>query len=116
MQLSVVIPAYVVEEFIARAPEVGLLPLPHNRGKGGGVRAGMMAANGDAVLFSEAERALKLLVEGNDVVIGSRALPGSRILVRQTCLRESMGRLFNLLLRVLLRAPFRDQSCNLGPN
>lgn len=110
----------VVEEFAARAPEVKLIRLPHNRGKGAAVRTGMMAANGEAVLFSdadlstpieEAEKALKLLVEGNDVVIGSRALAGSRILVRQPRLRESLGRLFNLLLRVLLRIPFRDTQC-----
>ncbi len=110
----------IVEEFAARAPEVTLIRLPHNRGKGAAVRAGMMAANGEAVLFSdadlstpieEAEKALQLLVEGNDVVIGSRALAGSRILVRQPRLRESLGRLFNLLLRAFLRIPFRDTQC-----
>ncbi len=110
----------IVEEFAARAPEVTLIRLPHNRGKGAAVRAGMMAANGEAVLFSdadlstpieEAEKALQLLVEGNDVVIGSRGLAGSRILVRQTRLRESLGRLFNLLLRAFLRIPFRDTQC-----
>ena len=110
----------VVEEFAARAPEVTLIRLPRNRGKGAAVRAGMMAANGEAVLFSdadlstpieEAEKALQLLVEGNDVVIGSRALAGSRILVRQPRLRESLGRLFNLLLRAFLRIPFRDTQC-----
>lgn len=110
----------VVEEVATRAPEVTLVRLPHNRGKGAAVRAGMMAANGEAVLFSDADlstpieevdKALKLLVEGNDVVIGSRGLAGSRILVRQTRLRESLGRLFNLLLRAFLRIPFRDTQC-----
>ena len=110
----------VVEEFAARAPGVRLIRLPHNRGKGAAVRAGMMAANGEAILFSdadlstpieEAEKALKLLGMGNDVVIGSRAQAGSQILVRQTRLRESLGRLFNLLLRAFLRIPFRDTQC-----
>jgi dolichyl-phosphate beta-glucosyltransferase len=110
----------VVGEVATRAPEVTLIRLPHNRGKGAAVRAGMMAAHGEAVLFSdadlstpieEAEKALQLLVEGNDVVIGSRALAGSRILVRQPRLRESLGRLFNLLLRAFLRIPFRDTQC-----
>jgi glycosyltransferase involved in cell wall biosynthesis len=110
----------VVEEVATRAPEVTLVRLPHNRGKGAAVRAGMIAANGEAVLFSDAdlstpieevEKALKLLVKGNDVVIGSRGLAGSSILVRQTRLRESLGRLFNLLLRAFLRIPFRDTQC-----
>ena len=110
----------VVEEFAAHAPEVILIRLPHNQGKGAAVRAGMMAANGEAVLFTDADlstpikevgSALKLLVEGADVVIGSRALAGSRILVRQNRVRESLGKLFNYLVRAMLRIPFRDTQC-----
>jgi dolichyl-phosphate beta-glucosyltransferase len=110
----------VVEEFAAQAPEARLIRLPHNEGKGAAVRAGMMAANGEAVLFTDADlstpieevdSALKLLADGSDVVIGSRALAGSRILVRQNRLRESLGRLFNYLVRAMLRIPFRDTQC-----
>lgn len=110
----------VVEQFMARAPELRLIRFSQNRGKGAAVRAGMMAATGEAVLFSDAdlstpieevEGALRLLADGGDVVIGSRALAGSRILVRQHRLRESMGRLFNYLVRILLQIPFRDTQC-----
>jgi dolichyl-phosphate beta-glucosyltransferase len=112
--------AIVVEQFKAQAPELRLIRLPRNRGKGAAVRAGMMAGNGEAVLFTDADlstpieevaSALKLLAHGSDVVIGSRALAGSQILVRQTRLRESMGRLFNRLMRAFLRIPFRDTQC-----
>jgi dolichyl-phosphate beta-glucosyltransferase len=112
--------ATTVEEFRAKAAEVRLIRFPHNRGKGAAVRAGMLAAIGDAILFSDAdfstpieevEGALKLLQEGGDVVIGSRALAGSQVLVRQTLLRESLGRLFNRLIRAFLRIPFRDTQC-----
>src|SRR3972149_9243384 len=80
----------------------------------------MLAAIGDAILFSDAdlstpieevEGALKLLQEGGDVVIGSRALAKSQILTRQTPLRESLGRLFNRLIRAFLSIPFRDTQC-----
>jgi len=110
----------VVKQFMEGAPEVKLMRLPHNRGKGAAVRAGMVAAIGDAILFSDAdlstpieevEPALQLIREGSDVVIGSRALVGSQILVRQTLLRESLGRLFNRLIRAFLRIPFRDTQC-----
>lgn len=110
----------VVEEFRTRAPELRLVNFPQNRGKGAAVRAGMVAAKGEAVLFSDAdlstpieevEEALRLLVEGGDVVIGSRALAGSQILVRQERLRESMGRLFNRIIRILFQVPFRDTQC-----
>jgi len=110
----------VVEEFAAQAPEARLIRLPHNEGKGAAVRAGMVAAVGDAVLFSDADLstpieqvdgALRLLREGSDVVIGSRALAESQILTRQAPLRESLGRLFNRLIRAFLRIPFRDTQC-----
>jgi dolichyl-phosphate beta-glucosyltransferase len=112
--------ATVVERFMSRAPEVRLIRLPINRGKGAAVRAGMVAGVGEAVLFSDAdlstpieqvEDALKLLREGCDVVIGSRALAESRILVRQSLLRESLGRLFNRLIRAWLGIPFQDTQC-----
>ena len=110
----------VVEQFRDHAPELRLIRFPQNQGKGAAVRAGMLAATAEAVLFSDAdlstpieeiEGALKLLEKGSDVVIGSRALAGSRILVRQHRLRESMGRLFNRLIRGLLPIPFRDTQC-----
>ncbi len=112
--------AIVVEQFKAQAPELRLIRLPRNRGKGAAVRTGMLEATGDAILFSDADLstpieevdgALKLLEDESDVVIGSRALAGSRILVRQNRLRESLGRLFNRLLRASLRIPFRDTQC-----
>ena len=43
------------------------------------------------------------LDEGYDVAIASRALPARNIEVRQPGYRESMGRLFNLVVRVLAR-------------
>jgi dolichyl-phosphate beta-glucosyltransferase len=110
----------LVEQFRSRAREVRLIRFSRNQGKGAAVRAGMVAAVGDAVLFSDAdlstpieevEPALKLIREGSDVVIGSRALAGSQVLVHQTLLRESLGRLFNRLIRAFLRIPFRDTQC-----
>jgi dolichyl-phosphate beta-glucosyltransferase len=110
----------LIEQFRAQASELRLIRFPKNRGKGAAVRAGMLAATAEFVLFSDAdlstpveqvEGALELLAGGTDVVIGSRALAGSRILVRQNLLRESLGRLFNRLLRAFLPIPFRDTQC-----
>lgn len=107
----------LVEQFRSHAREVWLIRLPHSRGKGAAVRIGMLVAIGDAILFSDAdlstpieevEGTLKLLQEGGDLVIGSRALAESQILTRQTPLRESLGRLFNRLIRAFLGIPIRD--------
>ncbi|HWX24268.1 MAG TPA: glycosyltransferase, partial [Vicinamibacteria bacterium] len=72
-----------------------------NRGKGYSVRRGMLLARGERRLMTDADlstpmeelpRLMTLLDEGYDVAIGSRALPGSSIEVRQGRLREGMGR------------------------
>jgi glycosyltransferase involved in cell wall biosynthesis len=93
---------------------------PRNEGKGAAVRAGVMAASGafglvsDVDLSTPLEELTTLAVEptqGTDVAMGSRSLPGSRVLVRQPAHRELMGKTFNLALRLLTRLPFRDTQC-----
>src|SRR5205823_10005824 len=49
--------------------------------------------------IEELDRLMARMEEGYDVVIASRALPGSNVEVRQGRTRESMGRLFNLCVR-----------------
>jgi len=91
-----------------------------NRGKGYSVRRGMQAANGDFVLFSDADlstpiyeldRLLRRAQRGYDVVIGSRALRNSQIEVHQPLYREIMGKTFNLILRSLGLSHFHDTQC-----
>ena len=94
--------------------------VPRNRGKGSAVRQGLSAAAGDLILFSDAdfsspiEECLKLqaAVEGgSDIAIGSRGLLESKIEVRQSWARETMGKTFNLILRSLLPITFNDTQC-----
>jgi dolichyl-phosphate beta-glucosyltransferase len=91
-----------------------------NRGKGYAVRRGMLAARGERRLMTDAdlstpieelERLGARMDEGYDVVIGSRALPGARIEVRQPWYRENMGRLFNLFVRALAVPGVTDTQC-----
>ncbi|MGQ9603011.1 MAG: dolichyl-phosphate beta-glucosyltransferase [bacterium] len=98
---------------------ISLLSLKENMGKGYAVRVGMLAARGDVILFSDAdlstpieeiENLLNYLGEF-DLVIGSRSLPDSRLIVRQPHYREMMGRIFNFLVRCLLVRGFVDTQC-----
>jgi dolichyl-phosphate beta-glucosyltransferase len=91
-----------------------------NRGKGYAVRRGMRAARGERRLMSDADLSTPIeelgrleacLENGHDVAIGSRALPGARIEVRQPWYRENMGRLFNVFVRVLAVPGLRDTQC-----
>ena len=94
--------------------------LDRNRGKGAAVRAGMLRAETSYALMTDVDLSTPLddlaaLAEaaraGADVVIASRALPDSRVLVHQPFHRELMGKAFNVALRLLLRVPWRDTQC-----
>jgi dolichyl-phosphate beta-glucosyltransferase len=100
--------------------ELSVLVNEPNRGKGYSVRRGMLAARGAHRLMTDADlstpieeldRLLAVQREGADVVIGSRAVAGSNIEVRQPWYRENMGRLFNVLVRILAVPGVHDTQC-----
>jgi dolichyl-phosphate beta-glucosyltransferase len=104
----------------ALGPGHRVLRQPRNRGKGAAVRRGMLAASGERRLMTDADlstpieelpRLLERMDAGCDVVIGSRALPGSRIEVHQPWHRENAGRLFNALVRLLVVGGLADTQC-----
>jgi dolichyl-phosphate beta-glucosyltransferase len=110
----------LVERIGAEEHRVKLIALGANRGKGAAVRAGMLAARGREVLFSDADLATPIeeldklrrrLADGCDIAIGSRAAPGADIRVRQHPMRELMGRTFNLMVRVAALGGIRDTQC-----
>jgi dolichyl-phosphate beta-glucosyltransferase len=112
--------ADLVREYAQRHPRLRLLENPGNHGKGYSVRNGMLNANGELLLFSDAdlsspiEEAPKLLAAlqaGADVAIGSRWLQPELQTQRQSLLRQFYGRLFNLALRILLGLNFKDTQC-----
>jgi dolichyl-phosphate beta-glucosyltransferase len=111
--------AYVEAE-AAKDPHLRLLRYGQNRGKGHAVRYGSLRARGQWVLFtdadlstpiSELERFLPHVERGYDVVIASRALPDSRLVVHQPWLRERIGRMMNRLVRLISGLKFPDTQC-----
>lgn len=91
-----------------------------NRGKGYSVREGTALAKGEYILFSDAdlstpieevEKFLPLLREGTDIVIGSRSLRDSEVVVHQPFYREMMGRVFNELVQFLAVKGIIDTQC-----
>ena len=112
--------ARVAEAFAASWPQLTVLSLPRNSGKGVAVRAGILRARGETRVFSDAdlstpieelERLRAHLGGGCHVVIGSRAAPGARIEVHQQRRREFMGRTYNRILRLLVLPGIRDTQC-----
>ncbi len=115
--------------FAAANPNIRVLRNPGNRGKGFSVRHGMLEARGEWRLFSDAdlstpvEELEKLWravghgnnaqdnAQGNEIAIGSRALDRSLIGVHQPGYRETMGRVFNAVMRAATGLPISDTQC-----
>ncbi|MEI7998728.1 MAG: dolichyl-phosphate beta-glucosyltransferase [Candidatus Omnitrophota bacterium] len=97
-----------------------VLSLERNHGKGYAVKQGFLAANGEVVLFLDAdgsinpeeiERHLSLFDQGYDVVIGSRVLKDKDSQVKTLAYRKWMGYVFNFLVSSLLIKGIKDTQC-----
>jgi dolichyl-phosphate beta-glucosyltransferase len=92
-----------------------------NHGKGYAVRTGMLdEARGEYRVFYDADASTPIeeleklwpcFERGADIVIGSRSLPGADIEIHQAWYRETMGRVFNVLLRMMRLTDFKDTQC-----
>ena len=110
----------IIREYGSSHPQIRLVENPENHGKGYSVRAGMLQARGDVCLFTdadlsspitEAQHLFEALAAGADIAIGSRWLRAELQTERQPLYRQLMGRIFNLLLRVILRLHYVDTQC-----
>ena len=113
--------ADIIRGYMRQHSNVRLLENPGNKGKGYSVRHGMMEGRGDILLLTDADlsspiyEAPKLFdaIEkgGADIAIGSRWLQKETQTVRQPFYRQVSGRVFNLMLRVVLGLKQKDTQC-----
>jgi dolichyl-phosphate beta-glucosyltransferase len=112
--------AEIVRKYASKDSMLRLIENPGNRGKGFSVKNGMLHANGDILLFSdadlsspiaEADRLFAAIRQGADVAIGSRWLKTELQIQRQPFYRQVFGRVFNLALRLVLGLKFKDTQC-----
>lgn len=114
---------------IARAAAEGLpdrvtlrlLQHERNKGKGAAVRTGVLAADGDYVLYMDADMAtppeespklIEALSAGADVAAGSRVQPGGfDMRASQPAYRRFGGRMFAMVRRRLLLSGIDDTQC-----
>jgi dolichyl-phosphate beta-glucosyltransferase len=89
------------------------------RGKGCAVRAGMLSAKGDVVIFADADlswsvddlsRFLSIVDANHPVVIGSREGLGARR-IGEPVYRHLMGRVFNRLVQAVAVPGIEDTQC-----
>lgn len=109
--------AKVVQELF---PSIKVISLNENMGKGAAVRTGMLAAQGNFILFCDADLSTPIyevdklfskLNVGFDIAIGSRAIDPSLIKLRQPFYREFMGKTFNKIVQIFTFSGISDTQC-----
>jgi dolichyl-phosphate beta-glucosyltransferase len=110
----------VVNTLESRYPEIRLIRLAENHGKGHAVRSGVVNAQGKLVLFADADGATPLseierleaaIAAGADVAIGSRALQDARVEVKARWYRRVIGRAFHAMVELLTVSGVKDTQC-----
>lgn len=99
--------------------KIKILDNPKNKGKGYSVKQGFLAATKQWVLFTDADLSTPIeeletcfrYGDSAQVIIGSRNLPMSQIVVKQPWLRSTFGKIFPLFVRILLLPHIQDSQC-----
>lgn len=112
--------AEIVTKMTPSIKNLKLLDNKENHGKGAVVRDGMLLTKGEIRLFTDAdnstsvdqfEKMIPFFSEGYDVVIGSRAVPGSKLTPSQPFYRRLLGRLSNLVIQLVNVPGIHDTQC-----
>ena len=110
----------IVNEFTNKFSELNLIEYFPNKGKGEAVKKGMLIANGQMILFMDADSAVSIefldkfldkINEGYDIAVGSRALINSTIIKGQNIIRNTFGKLYGILMRLITGLKIKDTQC-----
>ena len=110
----------VAEKYQDQFARLRVLEYHPNGGKGKAVRTGILASEGQYILFMDADYAvpieytaqfLRAFDEGFDIAIASRSLKASRILVGQGALRQMAGKIHGAIQRTALGLTIKDTQC-----
>ena len=111
--------AEFVEEQRSSRPWLSLISYPQNRGKGYAVKCGAVNAAGHVLIYDadgstpieEIHRLIPELEKGADVIIGSRAIPSTEVVLKTRFYRKLLGRLFNYAINILIVPDIYDTQC-----
>lgn len=91
-----------------------------NRGKGYSVKRGVLSAQGDYILFMDADNSTRIdqldklmpaAKEGFDAVMASRRIKGSEVANSQPAYRILLGNIYILLSKLILQSNIQDYNC-----
>ena len=112
--------ADVVHNLFPSIPNLRLIDIKENHGKGFVTQQGMLSAGGNVRLFMDADNSTKvdevikmlpLFEQGCDIVIGSRRIPGAVIAVHQPWFRDFLGGVFRFIVHALVPVGVTDSQC-----
>jgi dolichyl-phosphate beta-glucosyltransferase len=111
--------AGVVEELKKKIEHLMVIRYERNRGKGYAIKTGIEHSNGEYIFFADADNSTPIQefekfyssLKDNKVVIGSRYILGSNVVVKQRPYRVILSRCGNMLIRFFLLDGIRDTQC-----
>ncbi len=119
--------AEIVKKMAPAIKNLKLIDNRVNQGKGGVVKQGMLLAKGEYRLFTDADNSVsidqfekmipymtlddKSVIGGYDVVIGSRAVRGSRLEPPQPFYKQLLGKLSNIIIQIVNVPGIWDTQC-----
>ena len=110
----------IVHRFERIRPQVRLIRIPDNHGKGHAVRCGILNARGDLILFADADGATPIaelerlevaIAAGADMAIGSRAKASTTTKIATLLHRRVLGRIFNAVVNFVVVPGIEDTQC-----
>ena len=110
----------ILQKLDNKLDKIRLINNNKNNGKGYSIREGVKISLGDTILLTDAdlstpieelEKLYKNYKKDIYIVIGSRSSIDSEVLVKQPLHRIFAGRIYNLLIKIILRVKFNDTQC-----
>jgi dolichyl-phosphate beta-glucosyltransferase len=108
----------IADDFAGRYPFIRVFDEPR-QGKGAAVRTGMLAAQAEYLFMADADLSMPIgevskflppLLDNYDVAMASREVDGA-IRYDEPAYRHLMGRVFNLVVKLLAVPGFQDTQC-----
>jgi len=112
----------VMSNFAQEYPFIKCMNHKKNLGKGAAVRTGMYNARGEYLIFTDAddtytadhiEKVAKNLMAGREIVIACRKSRGRERIEGEAGWRNWQGKVFNLMVQLLLLPGVKDSQCGL---
>lgn len=109
----------IAKKYQKKNKNLKIMELPYYTGKGGAVIEGFKKARNEIICFADADNSAKpdqvfmlaTMIGKYDAVIGSRAMPDSKILNPQPISRIFLGKCFSILTNALFGFGIIDTQC-----